>query len=105
MPFFGWIGKSLKTLTAGRCDYLTCCVYLDRIRGAPNYVDSCSVRRPTGELTAKLLIRNGDAPIMLYFEPIVRFLRVRRAPIPKLLNEVGAFFVGPQMKKGAMFSR
>src|ERR1700722_6584798 len=52
-----------------------------------------------------MLVRVGDAAVMLFFEGVFGGIRVGIAALPKLLDELLAFFVGLKVEEGATLFR
>ena len=46
-----------------------------------------------------MLVRIGDAPIMLFLKIVIRQIRIAAAPQPELLDKLFAFFVRRQLQK------
>src|SRR5260370_28029835 len=76
------------------------------IRRAPHDVHAAAIRLPSGNSRSEMLVGIGDTAVVLFFEIIVRKIRIAAAAQPELLDELLALFVGFQLQESlALFGR
>ena len=66
----------------------------------PHDVDPAAVGFPPGQSCGKMLVGVRDAAIMLFLERVLGRIGIGIAPLPEGLDELLAFFVGLEVKKG-----
>src|SRR6266481_1056916 len=71
---------------------------------APHDVDAAAVRFPSGNAGSEAFVRIGNAAIVFFLKGVFGEIRIGVAPLPELLDELFALFVGGKLEKsGSLF--